>query len=259
MKIRPLAATAALLSLAACAAAGPAPGRASLLTDTPPPLGRPCRPSAVPAQLPAAAVLVDSAALSAAVAEVWRQAGSPRGHVLLAMAYDPEGVNVRRDVLEHRLTPQLADTLQELVFAHRRRTQAAEREWGVRLRVDLGGEQPVLRVGRRELCAAQPRDANVAGYGAFGGAAFGDVRDRGAVAGVLPAGGMGGTTGGAVWVRVALDAMGNVTDARLERTFARGAWENRVLSYVRSISFVPATEDGWPVPAQLMFPLRINR
>jgi hypothetical protein len=60
-------------------------------------------------------------------------------------------------------------------------------------------------------------------------------------------------------VRVALDAGGHVTEARLERTVSRGSWENRVLSYVRAISFVPATEDGWPVPAQLMFPLRLNR
>jgi TonB family protein len=245
---------AALLSLAACSSAsGGAPGRATLLSEGPAPLGRPCRPSAVPERLPAANLLVDSAALTAAAGEVWRRAGSPAGHALLAMAYDAGGLNVRRDLIEHRLPPALADTLQKLVFAHRRDVQPSEHAWGVRLRMDLAGEQPVLRVGRRELCDAQPRDAAVAGYGTFTAPAFGDVRDRNAAALLLP------NSGGTVWVRVALDAGGNVTEARLERTVARGAWENRVLSYVRAISFVPATEDGQPVPAQLMFPLRLQQ
>ncbi|WP_420126849.1 energy transducer TonB [Longimicrobium sp.] len=256
---RLLVSMAALLACAACASAGSgaAPGRASLLSDAPASLDRPCRPSPAPAQLPAADALVDSAALIAAAGELWRGAGSPRGHVLLAMAYDEAGLNVRRDLIEHRLPPAMADSLQKLVFAHRRTADAAPREWGVRLRMDMGGEQPVLRVGRREVCPAQVRDAAVAGYGAFGGTPFGDVRERSAPTAILPAGGSGG---GTVWVRVALDAGGHVTEARLERTpFGRAGWENRVLSYVRAISFVPATEDGWPVPGQLMFPLRLNR
>jgi hypothetical protein len=251
---RSLLMPAALLAYAACATLpGAAPDRTTLLSDASAPLGRPCVPSAYPARLPTASEVVDSAALTTAASALWRRAGSPRGHVLLAMAWDADGMNVRRDLIEHRLPPALADTLQRLVFEHRRDVDPSERGWGVRLRMDLGGEQPVLRVGRRELCSAQPRDAAVAGYGAFGGATFGDVRERTAAAGVLPA------TGGTVWVRVALDAGGNVTQARLERTMARGSWENRVLSYVRAISFLPATEDGLPVPAELMFPLRLNR
>jgi TonB family protein len=251
---RLLSLTAALVALSGCSAlAGSAPGRASLLSDAPTTAGRPCRVSPEPARLPSAAALVDSAALSAAAADLWRAAGAPRGHALFAMGYDAEGVNVRRDLLEHRLPQALADTLQKLVFAHRRSVDAADHEWGVRLRMDLG-EQPVLRVGRRELCAAQPRDSRVAGVGAFGGATFGDVREREASSALMPV-----TGNGTVWVRVALDASGNVTDARLERTFARGGWERRVLTYVRAISFVPATEDGFPVPAQLTIPLRLNR
>lgn len=251
---RPPVLLAALLACAACSSfSGAAPGRESLLSEGPAPLGRPCRPSAFPAQLPAAAQLVDSAALTTAAAELWRRAGSPRGHVLFAMAWDEGGMNVRRDIIEHRLPAPLADTLQELVFALRRGVDPAERGWGVRLRMDLGGEEPVLRVGRREVCSAQPRDAAVTGHGVFDAGVFGDVRDRSAATALLP------NSGGTVWVRVALDAGGNVTEARLERSFARGAFENRVLSYVRAISFVPATEDGQPVPAQLMFPLRLNR
>ncbi|HEV3049045.1 MAG TPA: hypothetical protein VGX50_01970 [Longimicrobium sp.] len=249
---RPLLPAAALMALAACAAvAGNAPDRTALLSDTPTSPDRPCRASPEPAQLPSADALVDSAALSTAAVQVWRAAGAPRGHVLFAMGFDREGMNVRRDLLEHRLPQELADSLQKLVFAHRRTVAAAEHEWGVRLRMDLA-EQPVLRVGRRELCPAQPRDRRVAGYGPGSGATFGDVREREAMPG-LPVPG-----NGTVWVRVALDAAGNVTDARLERTLARGAWERHLLNYVRAISFVPATEDGWPVPAQLVFPLRLN-
>lgn len=251
---RPSVLLAALMACAACGTfTGAAPGRESLLTESPAPLNRPCRPSAFPARLPPAALLVDSAALTADAVRLWRQAGSPPGHALFAIGYDEDGLNVRRDLLEHRLPQPLADTLQKMVFAHRRNVEPSERGWGVRLRMDLGGEQPVLRVGRRELCAAQPRDAAVAGYGMFGGATFGDVRDRTAASLLLP------NTGGTVWVRVVLDAGGNVVEARLERTLARGSFENRVLSYVRAISFVPATEDGWPVPAQLTFPLRLGQ
>ncbi|HEX6370610.1 MAG TPA: energy transducer TonB [Longimicrobium sp.] len=253
---RLIAPVAALLACAACSSlTGAAPGRAALLSDGPAPVDRPCRPSPIPEVLPPAALLVDSAALTAAVANVWRQAGSPTGHALLAMGYDEAGVNVRRDLLEHRLPPALADSLQKLVFAHRREVEDVRRAWGVRLRMDLGGPEPVLRVGRREVCAAQPRDAAVVGYGASGGATFGDVRDRTAATGLLPP-----SSYGTMWVRVALDAGGNVTEARLERALpGRGSFENRVLSYVRAISFVPATEDGWPVPAQLVIPLRLNR
>ena len=249
---RLLAALAALLALPACSSFSGVPAsRAALLSEALSPPGRPCRVSRDPADLPGAAALVDSAALVEAAAQAWRAAGAPRGHVLLAMGYDRDGMNIRRDVIEHRLPPELADTLQQLVFAHRRQVPRAERDWGVRLRMDLA-EQPVLRVGRRELCQAHPRDPGVAGFGP--GAAFGDVRERAPSPGVQPVSG-----NGIVWVRVALDAGGNVTEARLERTFARGAWERRVLTYVRGITFVPATEDGYPVPAQLTFPLRLDR
>lgn len=246
---RLLALAAALLALPGCSTlAGNASTPAALLSDAPTTSGRHCRASPEPAELPAAAALVDSAALSAAAAEVWRAAGAPRGHALFTMGYNRDGLNVRRDLLEHRLPPELADSLQKLVFAHRRTVAAAGREWGVRLRVDLA-EQPVLRVGRSELCAAQPRDRRVAGYG---GTTFGDVREREATPGLQLQG------SGTVWVRVALDAGGNVTEARLERTLARGAWEWRVLNYVRAISFVPATEDGRPVATQFSFPLRLS-
>ena len=175
----------------------------------------------------------------------------PAGHVLIGMRYDERGVNVRRAVIERQVPAALADTLQKLVFAYRRALPQAEREWGVRLRMDLG-EQPVMRVGRSLVCAPRARDP-AAGFGnSVADASFGDVRQS------APSPGLAESSG-AVWVRVVLDAGGNVTDARVERTAIRAAAEQQVLRYVRNISFIPATEDGYPVPGQLTFALRLGR
>ncbi|HEU0076443.1 MAG TPA: energy transducer TonB [Longimicrobiaceae bacterium] len=243
---------AASLALPACTAfRTTSTERAALLSDAPLPMDRTCRVGIDPLELPPAAILVDSAALSAAVAEVWRQAGSPAGHVLIGMRYDARGVNVRRAVIERRVPAALADTLQKLVFAYRRALPEAEREWGVRLRLDLG-ERPGMRVGRSLICAPRARDP-AAGFGnSILTASFGDVRQSAPSPGLAE-------SAGAVWVRVALDAGGNVTDARVERTAVRPAAEQQVLRYVRNISFIPATEDGYPVPGQLTFALRLGR
>jgi TonB family protein len=252
---RLLVALAALLALPACAMMqGDGLSPQELLTDTPPrPLNRACRISPHPATLPGADALVDSAALSAAAAEAWRAAGSPAGHVLLALRYDRDGVNVRREVIEHRGDAALADTLQKLVFAHRRRVEPADHEWSLRLRLDLG-HAPRMRVGRTEMCSPRLRNAAEGGLGNSVGGAWGDVRDPFAPPAAAELHGPG-----TVWVRVALDSRGNVTDARVERSLGRLSSENRLLNYVRSIAFIPAMEDGYPVPGQLSMPLRLGR
>lgn len=253
---RALAAVAALLAVPACTLLPPAGVHApdALLSDAPSrSLDRACRVSAHPEALPAADALVDSAGLAAAVADAWRAAGSPPGHVLLALRYDREGVNVRRDVIEHRVGAALADSLQKLAFAHRRGLAAGEDEWGVRLRVDLG-EAPRMRVGRTEVCSARPRTGE-SGWATtpFLGS-WGDGREAFTppAAAQLPA-------ASTVWVRVALDSRGHVTDARVERSAGRLGGENGLLNYVRSIAFIPAMEDGYPVPAQLSVPVRMDR
>jgi TonB family protein len=244
---------AAALALPACTPFRTTPTeRAALLSNAPLPMDRTCRVAIDPLELPPAEVLVDSAALSVAVAEVWRQAGSPSGHVLIGMRYDEHGVNVRRAVIERQVPAALADTVQKLVFTHRRALPQAEREWGVRLRMDLG-EEPLMRVGRSLVCAPRPRDPATGVGNSLMGASFGDVRQS------QPSPGLA-ENNGAVWVRVALDAWGNVTDARVERTLMRAAVaEQQVLRYVRNISFIPATEDGYAVPGQLTFALRLGR
>lgn len=251
-----IVALAALLALPACAALQPdgMHSRSALLSDAPPrPLDRACRVSAEPRALPSANALVDSAALVADAAQAWRAAGRPAGHVLLGMRYDADGTNVRRDVIEHRVGDALADTLQKLAFAHRRAAEPSEREWSVRLRLDLG-EAPALRVGRTEVCSPQPRNPSEAGFGNGMGGTWGDVRNAFATPSAADA-----YAPNTVWVRVALDSRGNVTDVRVERSLSRLGWESRLLNYVRSISFIPAMEDGYPVPAQLSLPLRMDR
>lgn len=253
---RLLVALATLLALPACATLQPSGLHSpeDLLSDAPPRvLDRSCRISPYPETLPAVDALVDSAAFAASAAEAWRAAGDPAGHVLLALRYDPQGVNVRRDVIEHRVTDALADTLQKLAFAHRRRTAAAADEWNVRLRVDAG-PTPRMRVGRAEVCSARLRGTADLGWGGPVAAAWGDARSAWAPPSAAELAGPS-----TVWVRVALDARGNVTDARVERGVGRVATENRVLSYVRSIAFIPAMEDGYPVPGQLSMPLRLGR
>lgn len=257
---RTLVALAALLALPACSAAFYPPGytasRAALLSDASSPLDRVCRVSREPAELPAADLLVDSAGFTSAAAALWRQAGRPKGHVLFAMRYDPEGLNVRREVIEHRLPAALADTLQKLAYAHRRTAALLDHEWGVRMRMDLD-EAPVVRVGRAEVCAPRPREGASGGLMSGTGASWGDVRDTSSpFAASSPA---ALYDEGTVWVRVALDARGFVTDARVERSTQRSLVENRLLAYVRSITFFPAMEDGYPVPGQLSLPMRMGR
>jgi hypothetical protein len=95
-----------------------------------------CRPIPYPEELPAAAELVDTDELARQVAEVWTWAELDPGDVLLTMAYDDEGLNIRRDVIRHSVTPVAADSVQQLVFASLQEMEEDERPWTVRLRVE---------------------------------------------------------------------------------------------------------------------------
>jgi hypothetical protein len=247
-----LAAAALAASLAGCAS-GPRVGRETLLSQAPQPRDRACAVAARPEQLPRPADLVD-AGFGAEAARLWEAAGRPAGHVLLSMGYDRRGLNVRRAVIERGsgVTAELATQLQRAVFAHRLQVPPGREEWGVRLRVDLGAA-PQLRVGRQEQCRAAPREWEHHGpIRSFDGGY--DVRRTLARSASAPS----LADRDLVWVRVRLDAHGLVTDARVERTVVSATWENRVLGYVRGLQFLPALEDGQPVPGEATVPLRLG-
>lgn len=246
-RLLPIAATASLAALAACASVR-APAESSLLAaEDRPPHGARCTVSPVPAALPQPGDLVDAAAFRASAARLWAAAGRPAGHVLFSVRHAPDGVQVRRAVIESTLPTTLADSLQALVFASRREMPHAAEEWGVRLRVDLGDEVG-LRVGRRQECAPRPRQEERIALDPF------DVRERNVgSAAALPS-----TDPGLVWVRVRLDARGRVTDASVERGIRRGVWEQRLLNYVRTMAFYPAVEDGYPVPSETTISMRLS-
>lgn len=194
---------------------------------------RACRAEQAPTTLPSADALVNAPALVDEAARLWRESGSARGYVLLTLLYDRDGLNVRRDVIEHSVPDEVADSLQRLVFAHLRRTGLARAEWGVRFRVDLG-EEPALSVARREVCTPVP-SGRLAMAGSGSVAVNPDL----------------------VWVRVKLDPRGLVTDARVERGMLRDASEAYLLTQVRSMAFLPALADGHPVAGETMIPVRV--
>lgn len=247
-----LAALALLVApLVACATAAPGGPAASTASFDARRADRVCRVAEHPAVLPGAAELVDEAAFRAALRQAWKSAGSPPGHVLFSLRYDRGGLNVRRAVVEHTVTEALADSLQRILFAHRRQAAAAPWEWGVRLKVELG-EEPAMSVARHEVCRPTPRER---GDRLALGSAFTDIRED-----HFPTPGSSTVLNtSVVWVRVRLDAAGAVTDARVERGMLRGPWETRLLGYVRTIAFLPALEDGHPVPGETTIPVRLAR
>jgi TonB family protein len=241
-----LLSAAALAAVSACAGA---PAGSAAPGDGPGWPRRTCHAAREPRELPAAAALLDSAGRVNAAAEAWRHAGRPAGHVVFSLRYDPHGLNVRRQVIEHRVAPALADSLQALAFAHRRTTARADREWGVRLRMELG-EQPALKVERSILCPPALRDPVDGPFSSAANRGWGDVRDP------LPAPSLG--TASAVWLRVALDAGGNVTDVRVERGAVLRDGNAQLLSAVHALDFVPATEDGEPVAGETTIVYRLR-
>lgn len=207
---------------------------------------RGCRVAASPAQLPDAATLVDVDALRSAAARL--VGGDGEGHVVFSIRHDASGVQVRRAVIETTLSPALTDTLQRLVFAYRRETTPARGEWGVRLRVDLG-PAVALRVGRRDVCTARPREWEYR----TAGNSF-DVREVSASS----TGDALLTDASVAWVHVRLDERGTVTDVQVQRGASTRLAEQRLMNYVRTMAFVPATEDGFPVPGELTLPVRVS-
>jgi TonB family protein len=233
----------ALLIAASCTPLRTAasPEREALLSERATTLDRQCEVSPLPARLPAADVLVDSAALRRDVRSAKRE--QDRGYVLLSLAYDTTGLNIRRAVIEHSVRPMLADSVQRLVFQHRRELDEDE-AIGVRLRIDVG-EEVGMRVGRQELCPPVPLDpaleTALVHFRSTGTRYRGGQRER------------------TVWVRTYVNANGTVTASRVERGGVGGVdFERSIFDFVRRYSFRPATIDGMPVAGEILIPVRIR-
>jgi hypothetical protein len=203
-----------------------------------------CRLETLPERLPAPGEIVDTAALSAGVREIRSSYTFPDGHVVLTMFYQADGLNIRRDLVEHSLPPMLADSVQKLVFASRREVPEASREWGVRLVIDLG-ERISYRIAHREYCPPRPRnpelESRMRSFFSTGPRFRGSLRERDVV------------------VRVAVLPSGIVGGARVIRGADSGSQVERELAtYVRQFAFQPATIDGYPIHGEIDLPVRIR-
>jgi hypothetical protein len=209
------------------------------------PIRRRCTPARLPEELPSADALVDSAVL---VAEAARLGGTARGFVVASLRHDVQGTQVRRRVIERELPPELADSLEALLYAVRRVTPAAPVEWGVRLRIELN-QGVRLRVTRQQECPAVPSERDlISSPSGF------DVR----AATAEQAGTALATDPSVVWVRLQVDERGSVVAASVTRGYRRGAIDDRVLRYVRTLTFHPALQDGYPVPAEVELPIPLS-
>lgn len=243
-----LAVTAGLVLLAGCSSLREAPDarRDALLTSLEPSHRRSCRVVDTPEVLPTTDQLLDSAAFAVDVVRTWQSYEHGPGYALFTLSYDPDGLNIRREIIEHNLRPTLADSLQQLVFTHRKELPAQEAPWGVRFRVEVDPKIG-FQVGRQEFCEPLARNTDLA-------MEMGLVQNRGIR--VLP----GGAKESTVWVRVLVNPAGRVTEAELGRgAMADHVTQTRIFDHMRTLTFDPATEDGHPVSAWVSVPVRIVR
>lgn len=203
-----------------------------------------CTTESYPAALPAASALLDTETLGRELRALLAGTEGQTAEATLTLWYDPEGTNVRRDLLRHNLPPALADSVQELVFAALGRAPAMERAWGARLHLAVG-ERVAFAVSRREYCPPRPRsrvmEAEMAQFQATGVRYRQGVRER------------------MVLMQVTVHPAGYVEDARVLRGGAPGSTlEKQIRDDLRSYSFIPASLDGVPVQGQLAVPIRLR-
>lgn len=206
-----------------------------------------CAPEAFPGVLPGPELLVDTAALSSDLRDLTEAFDTAwvHGHfVAVTMTYQPDGLNIRRDILAHDTEPVVADSVQKLVFAHRRHLPEAEQEWGARLLIDLD-EELGYRTDRREYCPPQPRSRELeSAMSTYMGTG---LRYR------------SGTRVRTVVMRVVVHPAGYVASGSILRGGSTGSpLEQELLTYVRQFSFVPATIDGIPTYGEVDIPIQIR-
>lgn len=235
------------LLLAAGALAGCATGGVEGPSDLSVRTSLECVPEIFPEVLPGPDLVVDTAGLSSdlrALPEAFDTAWVHGHRVAVSMTYQPDGLNIRRDILAHDTEPVVADSVQKLVFAHRRHLPEAEQEWGVRLLIDLG-EELAYRIERREYCPPQPRNREIeSAMTSYMGTG---LRYR------------GGTRVRTVVMRLVVHPAGYVAGGTMLRGGGRGSpLEQEILTYLRQFSFEPATVDGIPTYGHVDIPIQIR-
>lgn len=197
---------------------------------------RGCAPEEFTAELPSAAVLVDTSSLNPALREVHQTVEVEDASVTLTMWYEPDGLNIRRDVVRHTLSPVVADSVQGLVFATLREVPEREEPWGVRLEIDMANGI-VYGVDRREYCPPRPLDLTI--KNAIQRIPFSGPR--------------------IVLLDVLVHPAGYVEDATIIRgASAGGILERDLLTYIRRFSFEPARIDGVPAFGRIVVPVRVR-
>ncbi len=205
---------------------------------------RRCIPEEFPPKLPQAALLVNTRSLTPAIRELQEAAKVDSGSVILSLAYERDGLNIRRDVLRHTVPQLVADSIQKLVFANPRTPTTAGQPWGVRLRIGLGGEVSYT-VERREYCPPRPRDREL--ESAAEGFVGPSLRAR------------GGVVERTVLLRVLVHPGGYVANAKIIRGEASGGTlERNLADYIRRYLFDPASLDGVPVYGHIDVPVRVR-
>lgn len=221
--------TAALLLLATEAAGAHAQSRDALLGDARSPDGRRCEVAAAPRALPAAAALLDSAALHQALA-----ASAEPATAVFSIRFDDRGTVEWVRTLGDGGAADAGADLRQLVQQHVRPGTRAREPWSVRVQVRAGPE-PEVRVGRSEVCPAA-RTSTGGGVGQ----AIGQVTPQEAAelrtAGPVRIGVLVGPSGEIVRVRVIQSSRSRIQDDMAVRAAHQGRYQ-------------PELVDGFPVEA----------
>ncbi len=193
---------------------------------------------------PEPGALLDVERLTARLEELLVGVDREESSILLTLWYQPEGVNIRRSILHHDVAPEVADSVQKLVFASLRPAPPSPADWGVRLRVDARN-RVALALEPREVCPPRPRnpriDASMAEYFRTGVRVRRGSRER------------------TVLVNVTVHPLGYVRDARIVRgDLGGGALERDLAEFLRQFSFHPASIDGVPVQGEITVPVRLR-
>lgn len=238
------------------------PGEGLLLSELQAGPGVGCVLSSTPEELPTVDSLVDHG-LAEEIRELSHHHDLGPSHAVFSLSFTEDGSRLRRDLIEHSFPDTLAGAVREITYAALRDLaeerdeeapvgwelleMGAQRDWGVRLRVDFEGipEGEVhLRVGRQEVCAPRPRDPG--------------LEDQ--LAGVVAAGPRyrQGRRERVVIMDVLIHPNGFVVGAQIAEGEARGGTlERRLRDHVRQFSFHPATVDGIPTYGNIAIPVRI--